>query len=351
MNFTAREHNPTCCLPFLLDRVLARMSLWLLVMCPILAIGLCAQTAPVHQSGDLVDGVIFYKQFVNYGPGKDSWINFALRMPPGWKQGGAVRGVMCVCTWKDTPDGVMGNLRGASPLIQWAAKNNFALLSWSRLKFYTTGTSNDEMDEKTDDKWSEQFDVAARKWEYAIQQLTTKYRLPSKDFLIDGISGGAQTAHRLVLRKPQYFAAVHIHVNSSYDVPTPAARNIAWLVTTGEREFGYQASHRFYYSSLELGYAMIYKAGEGLGHSGSPEIDKLAVSFFDYMLPFLPDYRDKDPKGNGDALRLMRQPRYVGDWLNQQAFPFEKAHLVEGRYQTALPTREVAVAWGPLIEK
>jgi hypothetical protein len=47
----------------------------------------------------------------------------------------------------------------------------------------------------------------------------------------------------------------------------------------------------------------------------------------------------------------MRQPRYIGDWLNQQAVPFEKRHLIQGRYQTALPTREVALAWGPLIEK
>jgi hypothetical protein len=47
----------------------------------------------------------------------------------------------------------------------------------------------------------------------------------------------------------------------------------------------------------------------------------------------------------------MRQPRYIGDWLNQQAVPFEKRHLIQGRYQTALPTREIAVAWGPLLEK
>jgi hypothetical protein len=261
-----------------------------------------------------------------------------------------VRGVLCVCTWKDTPDGVMGNLR-SGPLVNWAQKNGFALLSWSRLKFYTTGTSNDEMDDKADREWSRQFDIAARKWEYSIQELTRKYKLPSKDFLIDGISGGAQTAHRLALRKPEYFAGIHIHVNSSYDELTPGGKNIAWLVTTGEREFGYQASQRFYYGALELGYPMIYKAGEGLGHSGSPEIDKLTVAFFDYLLPFLPDYREKDPQPKGDPYKLMRQPRYIGDWLNQQAVPFEKRHLIQGRYQTALPTREVALAWGPLIEK
>ena len=313
-----------------------------------------AQTPPAkepsYQSGQVVNGVIFHKQFVNFGTGKDSWINFALRFPPGHKDGDPVRGVLCICTWKDTPDGVMGNLR-SGPLVNWAHKNGFALLSWSRLKFYTTGTSNDEMDDKADREWSRQFDIAARKWEYSIQELTRKYKLPSKNFLIDGISGGAQTAHRLALRKPEYFAGIHIHVNSSYDELTPGGKNIAWLVTTGEREFGYQASQRFYYGALELGYPMIYKAGEGLGHSGSPEIDKLTLAFFDYLLPFLPDYREKDPQPKGDPYKLMRQPRYIGDWLNQQAVPFEKRHLIQGRYQTALPTREVALAWGPLIEK
>lgn len=126
---------------------------------------------------------------------------------------------------------------------------------------------------------------------------------------------------------------------------------MAWLVTTGEREYGYPASQRFYYTALELGYPVIYKAGENLGHAGSPEIDRLTVAFFDYLLPYLPDYRIKDPKFNGDPHKLLRQPRYIGDWLNQQVVPFEKRHLIQGRYQTALPTREVAAAWGSLIEK
>ena len=308
-------------------------------------------TSAKWQSGEVVDGIIYYKQFVNYGPGKDSWIHFALKMPPGWKEGDAIRGVMCICTWKNTPEGVMSNLRGGTSLIQWAAKNQYALLSWSTLGFFTTGLSNDEMNEKQDAEWSKRFDIAARKWEYSIQELTKKYKLPDRSFLIDGISNGAQTAHRLVLRKPQYFAGIHMHVNSSYDNPSPEGKNMAWLVTTGEREYGYPASQRFYYTALELGYPVIYKAGENLGHAGSPEIDRLTVAFFDYLLPYLPDYREKAPKFNGDPHKLMRQPRYIGDWLNQQAVPFEMRHLIQGRYQTALPTREVAAAWGPLIEK
>ena len=334
-------------------RSLIRLPAWLLlILLPGLAVN--AQTVPAkeahYQSGQEVDGVIYYKQFVNFGPGKDSCIHFALKLPLGHKDGDAVRGVLCICTWKDTPEGVMGNLR-AGPLVQWAQRHQFALLSWSRLKFYTTNESNDEMAGKDEREWSRQFDIAARKWEYSIQQLTAKYKLPAKDFLIDGISGGAQTAHRLALRKPGYFAAIHIHVNSSYDAPVAEAKSMAWLVTTGEREFGYAASQRFYYNALELGYPVIYKAGEGLGHSGSPEIDRLTLAFFDYMLPFLPDYRDKEPQGKGDAHNLLRHPRYIGDWLNQQAVPFEKRHLIQGKYQTALPTRDIAEAWGPLIEK
>lgn len=304
-----------------------------------------------YQSGQVIKGITYHKQFVNYGPGQDSWIHFGIKMPPGWKEGDAVRGVMCICTWKNTPDGVLGNLRNGTPLIQWAEKNQFALLTWSQLGFFTTGLSNDEMDAKQDAEWTKRFDIAARKWEYAIQELTKKYGLPQKDYLLDGISNGAQTAHRLALRKPQYFAAIHIHVNSSYDVPTRDGKGMAWLVTTGEREFGYPASQRFYYSALELGYPIIYKAGENLGHSSSPEIDRLTVAFFDYLLPYLPDHRERYPKYNGDPYLFIRRPPYIGDWLNQQAVSFEKRHLIQGRYQTALPSREVAVAWGPLFQE
>jgi predicted esterase len=303
------------------------------------------------QSGDVVNGIIYYKQFVNYGAGRDSWLHFALKMPPGWKTGDAIRGVMCICTWRMTPEGVMTNLREGNPLIQWAVRNNYALMSWSPLGFFSMGVSNDEMNDKQDAEWSKRFDIAARKWEYSIQQLTLKYKLPAKHFLLYGISNGAQTAHRLVLRKPEYFAAIHIHVNSSYDNPSPGGKNLAWLVTTGEREYGYPASQRFYYSALELGYPVIYKAGENLGHSSSPQIERLSVSFFDYLLTYLPDLREKDAKYKGDPYQLIRRPSYVGDWLNQQAFPYEKAHLVQGRYQTALPTKEVAKAWGPLFDK
>lgn len=328
----------------------ARLYLLLVFFATATTAHMAPSKEPTYQSGEVVNGIIFHKQFVNFGPGKDRWINFALKLPAGHEEGDPVRGVLCICTWKDTPDGVMSNL-SAGPLVTWAEKNRFALLSWSRLKFYTTGTSNDEMDDKVNKEWSRQFDMAARKWEYSIQQLASRYNLPTRHFLIHGTSGGAQTAHRLALRKPEYFAGLHIHVNSSYDELTPGGKNMAWLVTTGEREFGYAASQRFYYKALELGYPMIYKAGEGLGHSGSPDIDKLTVAFFDYLLPFLPDYREKDAKPNGDPYKLMRQPQYIGDWLNQQAVPFAKRHLIQGRYQTALPTRDVAVAWGPLLEK
>jgi hypothetical protein len=47
----------------------------------------------------------------------------------------------------------------------------------------------------------------------------------------------------------------------------------------------------------------------------------------------------------------MGQPRYIGAYLNQQALPIEKRHPLKVRYQTALPTREVTVAWEPLLGK
>jgi pimeloyl-ACP methyl ester carboxylesterase len=301
--------------------------------------------------------IIDHKQRAYYERGKQSWIYFSMRMPPGWTIGNPatgpdkVRGVFCVLRWYREPNSVHDLVSKESQWTQFADKHRLALLSWTSLGFYTTGISNDEMDKKTDNRWSERFDEAAGEWEKGIRHLIREYGIPERDYLVQGHSGGGQTGHRLALRKPQYFSAIHIHVNSSYDKPVPAARNIIWLVSTGEREYGYPASQRFYYDALEAGYSIIYKAGESLGHSSSPQIDRLGLAFFEYALTYLPDYREKAPIGKGNMHALLRKPPFIGDWLNQDVVPAAKSYLVQGRYQTAIPTRDIAKIWGTLIEE
>lgn len=324
------------------------VSLWFTVNCLV---------SPAHGQGIPGEATVFdLKQPVTFERGTRSWIYFSLRMPPGWKAGNSatgpdkVRGVLCTLRWFDKPESVHALVAKRNAYTDFADRNGLALLSWNRLKFYTTGVSNDEMDEKADDRWSEKFDIAAREWEKGIKRLVREYGIPERDYLLHGFSGGAQTAHRLALRKAQYFSAIHIHVNSSYDKPGVSGKDMIWLLTTGEREYGYRASQRFYYEGLENGYSMVYKVGVALGHSTSPQIDRLGFAFFNYALRYLPDYREKQPVRKGDMHALLRRPPYVGDWLNQEFVAANRAHLIQGRYQTALPTLEIARIWGQPLD-
>ncbi len=295
-------------------------------------------------------------------------ITFYLRMPKLWngqeaqpkdffgKPNPAVRGVLAIGTWSSEAEEVLKNVKdkgGRFPhLVKFADENNLAMLTWTNFKGYKTGISGDEMDEERYESYDRQFDDRAREWENGYKRICNKFSLPEGNLLYYGLSGGGQMGHRLALRKPQYFAGVHIHVNSSYDVPKPGAEKILWLVSTGTREYGYPAGQRFYRQALELGFHMIFKAQENLGHSSSPEINKLGVEFFEYCLKFIPDPTDDNwQQPPIDKFYLMRHPIYVGDYFNQEAFHVDWAEkYIEPQFMVALPTKDIAQAWGTVWE-
>ena len=291
-------------------------------------------------------------------------IVFALKMP--LKAGKAeqgnfgrkklpVRGVLALCTWSSDPEDIKTNVTpgGRFPhFSKFAEKHNLALLSWTNFKGYRVNKSGDEMEEDVYKVYDKNFDKRAREWENGFRRVCKKYDLPRENMLIYGLSGGGQMSHRLVLRKPKYFSAIHIHVNSSYDVPTSHANKLLWLVTTGTKEYGYPAGQRFYREALEKGYHMIFKAGENLGHSDSREIQNLSLKYFEYCLKFIPDYTDPDWQAPPtDKFYFMRYPVYIGDYFNQEAFPVKEAKkFVEPKSMVALPTIDIAHAWGTVIE-
>lgn len=228
-----------------------------------------------------------------------------------------------------------------------------AVVTWTNMKGYTTGVSGDEMDERTRERYDRAFDERSEKWAGGFRRLCRMYSLPEDNVLLYGISGGAQMAHRLALRNPDHFMAVHIHVNSSYDVPTEEGADLLWLVSTGTLEYGYPAAQRFYEQALDRGYHMIFKAQENIGHSDSPEIRRLSRVFFEFCLGFVPDASDPEWEPPPEELfYFMRYPVYVGDWYNQMAFPADRAEgNVPPEFMVSLPTKAVAEAWGTVIEK
>lgn len=293
-------------------------------------------------------------------------ITFFLRMPSSWDESDperdalgrrvpSVRGVLALCTWNADPAKVRAILNPKGHFqhfLAWADRNRLAVVTWTNFRGYTIQASGDELSEEDRERFDEAFDDRVGEWERGYRRLCRKYGLPEENVLIYGLSGGGQLAHRLALRAPEYFFAIHIHVNSSYDLPRRGGEEMLWMVTTGTLEAGYPAAKRFYRQALDLGYHMIFKAEENLGHSDSAANRKLSLAFFDFCLTFLPDALDSEWEAPPEDWEyFMKYPVYLGDWYNQIVFPVEGAEgQIPPEFMVSLPTRAIAEAWGLIVE-
>lgn len=294
-------------------------------------------------------------------------IVFVVRMPSGWtpekdkeaKEKGikSVRGVFVICTWDKTPEALVRNVSLYKSkfrnLINFADANGLAVMTWSNFGGYKAKKSSDEMGRKEAETSDKFFTERLAKWEYGLKRIVKRFNLPEDSYMGYGLSGGAQILHRMALRKPQYFSGIHVHVNSSYDIPTSKGKNVVWLISTGEFELGCPAATRFYQRMVKLGYCVIFKVGEHIGHSSSREIDALSLEFFKYLLPFIPNPgRAEWISPATDKYHLIKNPPYVGDYLNQVSYPVKNASgkIACEEYMVPLPTERIARAWGPIIK-
>ena len=267
----------------------------------------------------------------------------------------SVRGVLALVTWGTQPEDVRQNVAEAGRFksyVKFADKHNLALIIWTNFKGYKTAVSGDVMDADRLKAYEKSYSQRAREWKNGYKRLCRRYSLPEKNLMIYGMSGGGQMAHRLALQEPDYFFAVHIHVNSSYDAIRRDGEQILWLVTTGTREYGYPAGVRFYREALSRGYNMIFRAEENLRHAGSAETERTSLAFFEYCIKFLPDA--SNPKWRPppvDQFYLMKYPTYIGDYLNSEAFTREVApKYMEPEVMVALPNKDIAEAWGTVLD-
>lgn len=283
-----------------------------------------------------------------------------LRLPTGAESGGEVAGLMAFAALgAQTDQSLISRLRNPSyHLVRFADQHNLALLTWNNSDgLWDSSVSYDEMSRERARRFDQEFDQMARAWERGMRQFYRELDIPEDNYLLYGISRGAQWAHRLALRLPHRFLAVHVHVNSSYDRPVPEASNILWLVTTGELESGYPAAQRFYQRCLELGYPIIFKAGRNLGHSNRADISRLGTAFFEYALSQAREAGLMSSDG-GDAFQQaftrgqqtdpwteVRSPAFIGDFLNHTAVPASQAGWIPPHQRVALPNEELARVW------
>lgn len=267
----------------------------------------------------------------------------------------AVRGVLAICTWQYKESDLKNNLKASGPFahfINFADENNLAIITWSNFRGYERGISSDEMMSGQFKEQERIFADRLNEWERGFKRMLSYYSLQDDSIMLYGLSGGAQMGHRIILRRPQYFSGIHIHVNSSYDIPTAGAEKVLWLVTTGESEYGYPAAIRFYNAMLDKKYSVIFKAGENLGHADRDDIRNLSLEFFKYLLTFVPDPSNKNWKPPPvDKFYMMKYPIYVGDYLNHTVYSLEKAEKnIDKNNMVALPTKPIADVWGTFIQ-
>lgn len=310
------------------------------------------------------DAVIEY--VVKTENAKQPQITLLMRAPSSIHDMSEAKGVLALCLLANNVDAIKRRLQNPSAgddlggLLHFAEKHQLVILSWGSRSLWDPSKNWDEQKRVINQQMDENFDEIAAAWSRGVATLAKKYGLPEKNFLLWGISGAGQYAHRLALRKPDRFLAVHVHVPSSFDKPTKEANRVLWCLTTGENEAGYEQSVKFFASCQELGYPIIYKAIPGLGHKGSPVANRIGLAFFEYALSV---QHEKDRRNtslsSGGGLRAVggqtdtaaswaeafRNPPYWGDIINQQIVPRLQRQQIPAHYRVPLPTKALADAW------
>lgn len=310
-----------------------------------------------------IDPVIKY--VVKTRSPKQPQITLFLRPPVGMSDMSEANGVLAVCLLGNNEDEIRRRLLDldtkddVNSILHFAEEHQLVILCWGSRSLWNPRANWDEQSQRINREMDETFDDVAAAWEKGVEELSRKYGMPQKDFLLWGLSGSAQYACRLALRKPQYFLAVHLHVPSSFDKPTPEANRVLWCLTTGELEVGYERSLRFLSACRDLGYPIIYKAIVGLGHAEHTIARDLGARFFEYALSMRGEKADFESNLKpGSPTRTewikhpnrpwpyaFRSPPFVGDVVNQQVLPGEKADLIPPSYLISLPTSEIAETW------
>jgi hypothetical protein len=291
-------------------------------------------------------------------------ITLFLRPPKGVSNADDVKGVLSLCILAGGIDDIKRALQKEemdgdyNGLLGFANKHKLAILAWGSNGLWNPGANYEDLPKAQAQAMDKSFDLVADAWERGVHELGEKYGIPQKDFLLWGACGSAQWAHRLCLRKPDYFLAIDIHIPGSFDKPTPEASKVLWCLTTGELYGGYERSLRFVAACKKLGYPIVYKAIVGLGHSGHPDATAMGFTFFEFALKQKAARDDYDRKMASDLDRAkmlrdgltpwpdtFRNPPFYGDIVNQEMYSSDQVAMIPEGFRIPLPTKEIAEVW------
>jgi len=291
-------------------------------------------------------------------------ITFFLRYPKGLSPKDKVEGVFADVTHLTLKQSLQAWVKRASKddaNFQFADDHKLVIVTWTTATMYSIADSFTVDPEEERDP-NNSMEDCFRTWKIGMDRLCRDYGLPTSGYLIYGYSRGAQWAHRIVLRSPEKFLAVHIHINSSYAEPDPKASHCPWLLTTGELEHGNKAARIFYQKGLALNYPILLRIYPGKAHEVFPEEVNLGLKFFEYAL----ELKDQQLKvlaakeatslttSSSDQpfvldeslLEAFRHPAYYGDMLNGDVYPASQISILPEFQRVGIPTVDIARAWG-----
>lgn len=288
-----------------------------------------------------------------------------LRPPPGVYDASEVQGVLAICYLANHVDELRTELQKVElggdygGLYAFAKKHRLAVIAWAAKGLWDPNANYDQLPKDRAKEIDKGFDYVANAWERGVNELADKYGIPRSNFLLWGSCGSAQWAHRLCLRKPDYFLAIDIHLPGSFDKPTKDASKVLWCLTTGELYGGYQRANDFVKECRNLGYPILYKPIVGLGHAGHPDASSLGLKFLEfaltqknartqYDLKNLDSFNTKqeEPDRRGHTwLEIFNSPPFFGDFVNQELYSADEVEQIPEAYRTPIPTEELATIW------
>jgi hypothetical protein len=315
-----------------------------------------------------VDPLVEYVAKSSLIGAKHPKVTLFLRMPKGITNTADLKGVLVISviwTGIDVARTQMkrvdmeGDYQG---LFKYANDHKLAIIAWGGPGHHWDPSKNyDAMADKAERALDQDLDEVADTWEKGVKELIEKYHIPPKDYLLWGMCRSAQWAHRLCLRKPDYFLGCYMLIPGSFDKPTPEASKVLWCLCTGELYGGYENALKWYKECRALYYPMIFKAYEGLGHSVSNRSSReMAFKFFDFALTQKDarDQYDKMMESRIDRMRyessgqaqgpwpeVFKHPPYYGDIVNQEVYPSDQVEMIPAGFRTPLPTKELADYW------
>lgn len=185
----------------------------------------------------------------------------------------------------------------------------------------------------------------------ALEEIRRKYPVDTDRLLVQGLSGGAQFAHRFAIAVPEKITAVAVNSSSWFDSPNEQSVQVAWLVTIGDSDPSYENSLKFIDQLRKSGAMPVFRSYLGMVHEGSAQVDALDGAFFSF-------YDDLTKASLGTTKHIMiggehpplpesKMP-YVGDaqdWTYGRNEPARVEEMGEDS-RIYLPDETVAKLWG-----